>query len=243
MNTEHRTPQRSHITTAFFAVSLLFMISACSDDQPTTVQEKETYDIFQLYEMTTDVGAGSTSVAASFRTGGESGEYVTLTAEDAITFNGAPLTLTSDNQAQYRRNLSVALSEGLFRYTDNNGAVRTTSVRASDVREIRMNLVDTIDASVDNTITWQGGASNADEAIRTVVAYSVGSMNSTSITDIQSAGLSSVSIPAGSITAPSGTPVSVRLIRRRILPLPVQTTAGGNIIVGYDAGEKVVIVK
>lgn len=229
------------VTALVFACSLV--LTSCSSDAPTTVQEKEAYDIFQEYEMTVDHGRGSTSVAASFRTGGESGEYVPLTAEDAITFNGAPLTLTNDNQAQYRRNLSVALSEGLFRFTDNNGAVRTTSVRASDVREIRMNLADTIDASVDNTITWQGGASNADESIRTVVTYSVGSMNSTSVSDIQSAGLSSVSIPAGSITAPSGTPVSVRLIRRRILPLPVQTTSGGNVIVGYDAGEKVVIVK
>lgn len=218
-------------------------LTSCSSDAPTTVQEKENYDIFQQYEMIVDHGMGSTSAAASFRLGGESGEYVELTAQNAVTFNGAPLTLTNDSRAQYRRNVSVALSEGLFQFTDNNGGVRTADVRAADVREIRMNLADTIDVSVDNTITWQGGASNADEAIRTVITYSVGSIHSSAITDIQSAGLTSMSIPAGSITAPSGTPISVRLIRLRILPLPVQTTAGGHVVIGYDAGEKVVIVQ
>jgi len=117
-----------------FAISFgLLFVTACQDDEETSVGAKNYY---QAYELEYNAAENETIARAFFKKKDPQGEFLELTNGAEIRVNGTILSRDTESSAAYYTSFNGLVDSTTYEYADKNGNVYTNEFYLSEVDPI-----------------------------------------------------------------------------------------------------------
>lgn len=221
--------------TLFKALLCLLLISACTKDKSSNVNQDRIYqDLEIFYDSNTD----KTTVIARFKFGGATGTFLELDSGATVKFNGDLLPF---NNILYGHSKEYAgrIGAGTFIYQNSDGKIFTNNLSQVDTIAFPISL-DTIYKSKAFDLKWAGSALQPDESVGLFIGSWTWGQDAVYLQDAD--GATNIVLGTGQLsTLPIG-PSTFYMDRALNKKLTEKTSVGGLATSKFRAKNKVVQV-
>lgn len=229
---------------AWYAVAVLlgcFTGCSCESEKASLVNPE---GVHQIYTVTYNGDAKSTTVNARFRFGGAGGTNLELDGVAKVTHNVCEFKKSSFLGVNYAGSFQGHQAEHIFEYTDTAGKLHRNTIRLPAV-DFGADAPAEISRSKDLRLAFVGDAVGQDESVEVSIHQAnQGNQSVSRVVSNRTAGARDVLVSAAELGAFAEGDATLTLTRRVTGTLQSATTRGGSITANYVSdSRKVKIVK